>query len=147
MNTELIIAIVGALVTVITAILTNFFTKRNQLRFEKRKLKEEYYTNYIKAISANVLLKAEDGELDDAQNRLLLIGSSDVVKALMNFFNHIKPSSSPLSKEEHDVLLTELIKAMRADLYGTKTVNKGYPLIHLSGLRGNNDVPVPNKRK
>ena len=42
LNTELLIAIVGALVTVITAILTNFFTKRNQLRFEERKLKEQF---------------------------------------------------------------------------------------------------------
>lgn len=139
MNTELVIAIVGALVTVITAILTNFFTKRNQLRFEERKLKETYYTNYVKAISDNVLLKGEDGELDDAQNRMLLVGSSDVVKALMIFHNRIKPSAAPLLPDEHDILLTELIKAMRADLYGTKAVNSGYPLIHLSGLRHNND--------
>ena len=145
MNTELLIAIVGALVTVITAILTNFFTKRNQLRFEERKLKEQYYTNYVKAISANVLLKAEDGELDDAQNRLLLIGSSDVVKALMNFFDKIKTSAPPLPGDEHDILLTELIKAMRADLYGTRAVNKGYPLIHLSGLRRPSDDPVSHK--
>ena len=135
MNTELIVAIVGAFVTVVTAILTNFFTKKNQLRFEERKLKEEYYTNYIKAISANVLMKGEDGELDDAQNRLLLVGSTDVVTSLMAFFDKIRPSSPPLSREEHDALLTDLIKAMRADLYGTKTVNKGFPQVHLSGLR------------
>jgi len=36
MNTELTVAIVGAFVTVVTAILTNFFTKKNQLRFEER---------------------------------------------------------------------------------------------------------------
>ena len=75
MNTELVIALVGAFVTVVTAILTNYFTKKNQLRFEERKLKEEYYTNYIKAVSANALMKGEAGELDDAQNRLLLVGS------------------------------------------------------------------------
>lgn len=46
MNTELVIALGGAFVTVVTAILTNYFTKKNQLRFEERKLKEEYYTNY-----------------------------------------------------------------------------------------------------
>lgn len=145
MNTELIIAIVGAFVTVVTAILTNYFTKKNQLRFEERKLKEEYYTNYIKAVSANVLLKGEDGELDDAQNRLLLVGSADVVKALMAFFDRIKPSSPPLSGNEHDLLLTELVKAMRADLYGRKAVNKGFPLVHLSGLRRHSDENTTNK--
>lgn len=145
MNTELIIAIVGAFVTIVTAILTNYFTKRNQLRFEERKLKEEYYTNYIKAISANVLLRGADGELDDAQNRLLLVGSADVVKALMTFFDRIKPSSPPLAGNEHDLLLTELVKAMRADLYGRKAVNKGFPLVHLSGLRRHSDDNAANK--
>ncbi len=145
MNTELVIALVGAFVTIVTALLTNYFTKKNQLRFEERKLKEEYYTNYIKAISANVLLKGEDGELDDAQNRLLLVGSADVVKALMAFFDRIKPSSPPLAGNEHDRLLTELIKAMRADLYGRKAVNKGFPLVHLSGLRRHGDENASNK--
>lgn len=139
MNTEVVIAIVGAVVTIITAILTNYFTKKNQLRFEERKLKEEHYTNYVKAISANVLLKGESGELDDAQNRLLLVASPEVVTALMKFYERIKPSSPPLAGSEHDRLLTNLIKEMRADLYGTKAVNKGYPLIHLSGLRRHSD--------
>ena len=145
MNTELVIAIVGAFVTVVTAILTNYFTKKNQLRFEERKLKEEYYTNYIKAVSANALMKGEDGELDDAQNRLLLVGSSEVITALMAFFDRIKPSSPPLSGDEHDRLLTEFVKAMRADLYGRRNVNKGFPLVHLSGLRRHSDDKSKDK--
>lgn len=145
MNTELVIALVGAFVTIVTALLTNYFTKKNQLRFEERKLKEEYYTNYIKAVSANVLLKGEDGELDDAQNRLLLVGSTDVVKALMAFWDKIKPSAPPLSGNEHDRLLTELIKAMRADLYGRNAVNRGFPLVHLSGRRQHSDDKPTNK--
>ena len=139
MNTELVIALVGAFVTVVTAILTNYFTKKNQLRFEERKLKEDYYTNYIKAVSANALMKGEAGELDDAQNRLLLVGSSEVITALMAFFDRIKPSASPLSGNEHDFLLTELVKAMRADLYGRRNINKGFPTVHLSGLRRHSD--------
>ena len=135
MNTEIVIAIVGAFVTLITAILTNYSAKKNQLRFEERKLKEEYYTNYVKAISANVLLKDSNGELDDAQNRLVLVGSPEVVCALMRFHDRIRPSAPPLSGNEHDELLTALIKAMRADLFGTNAVNKGYPIIHMSGLR------------
>lgn len=135
MSTEIIVAIVGAFVTILTAIVTNYLTKRNQLKFEERKLKEEYYTNYVKAISDNVLMKDEHAELDDAQNRLILVGSSDVVRILMQFHDKIKPSAPPLSGEEHDRILTDLIKAMRADLYGTKKINDGYPIIHLSGKR------------
>lgn len=135
MGTEIIVAIVGAFVTILTAIVTNYLTKRNQLKFEERKLKEEYYTNYVKAISDNVLMKEEYAELDDAQNRLILVGSADVVRILMHFHDRIKPSAPPLRGREHDEILTELIKAMRADLYGTNKINIGYPLIHLSGVR------------
>lgn len=135
MSTEIIVAIVGAFVTILTAIVTNYLTKRNQLKFEERKLKEEYYTNYVKAISNNVLMKDEHAELDDAQNRLILVGSSDVVRILMQFHDKIKLSAPPLSGKEHDRILTDLIKAMRADLYGTTKINDGYPTIHLSGIR------------
>ncbi len=114
------VAIVGALVAILTAVITNYLTKRSQLKFEERKLKEEYYTNYVKAISNNVLMKGEDGELDDAQNRRILVGSAEVVRILMQFHDAAKESAQPISGEEHDKILTNLIKAMRADLYGTK---------------------------
>lgn len=118
MNTEIIVAIVGALVAILTAVITNYLTKRSQLKFEERKLKEEYYTNYVKAISNNVLMKDEHAELDDAQNRLILVGSAQVVRILMQFHDAIKISAQPISGEEHDKILINLIKAMRADLYG-----------------------------
>jgi hypothetical protein len=135
MNPEIVVAIVGALVAILTAVITNHLTKRSQLKFEERKLKEEYYTNYVKAISNNVLMKDEHAELDDAQNRLILVGSSEVVRILMQFHDAIKISAPPINGEEHDKILTDLIKAMRADLYGTRKINDGYPTIHLSGLR------------
>lgn len=135
MNNEIIVAIVGACVTIITAIITNYLTKKNQLKFEERNLKQEYYTKYVKAISNNVLMKDEFAELDDAQNRLILVGSSEVVSSLMRFHDKNNPSARPISGKEHDELLTELIKSMRVDLYGSKKVNDGYPLIHLSGIR------------
>ena len=135
MSPEIIVAIVGALVAMLTAVITNYLTKKNQLKFEERKLKEEYYTNYVKAISNNVLMKDEHAELDDAQNRLILVGSADVVRILMQFHNKIQLSAPPISGEEHDRILTDLVKAMRADLYGTKKINDGYPMVHLSGLR------------
>lgn len=80
-------------------------------------------------------MKDEHAELDDAQNRLILIGSADVVRILMQFHDKIKPSAPPLDGEEHDRILTVLIKAMRTDLHGTKKIDAGYPTIPLSGLR------------
>lgn len=135
MSTEIIVAIVSALVAILSIVVTNYLTKRSQLKFEERKLKEEYYTNYVKAISQNVLMQDDHAGLDDAQNRLILVASPKVVTILMQFHDKIKPSAPPISGEEHDKILTELIKAMRSDLYGRKGINKGYPTIHLSGLR------------
>lgn len=39
MNTEIVIAIIGAFVTILVALVTNYLTKRNQLKFEELKLK------------------------------------------------------------------------------------------------------------
>ena len=61
--------------------------------------------------------QGEDGELDDAQNRRILVGSAEVVRILMQFHDAAKESAQPISGEEHDKILTNLIKAMRADLY------------------------------
>lgn len=82
-------------------------------------------------------MKDEYAEVDDAQNRLILVGSAEVVRILMQFHDAIKISAHPISGEEHDKKLSNLIliKAMRADLYGTKKINDGYPTVHLSGLR------------
>ena len=70
----------------------------------------------------------------DAQNQLLLVGSADVVEKLMVFHDYIKPSNSQnFVSEKHDELLTDLLKSMREDLYKSKKVNLGYPIIHLTG--------------
>lgn len=133
---EVIIAIIGTATTVITVTLTNFFAKRNQLRLEERKLKEEYYVAFIKAVSDSVVSEHSEisrDNLADCQNKLLLVSSSDVVKALMNFNNYIKPPCENFSAEHHDSLLTDLIKAIRKDLFSYKSINKNYPTIHLTG--------------
>jgi len=52
----------------------------------------------------------------------------------MIFHDAVKPSSKELTGEEHDLLLTKLIKSMRSDLYKDRKVNKHYPIIHLTGI-------------
>ena len=42
-------------------------------------------------------------------------------------------SRETFSQNEHDRILTELIKGMRIDLYKSKKVNDGYPQIGISG--------------
>ena len=141
---QVIIPIVGVITAVISAALSYYFTKRHQVSIEERKLKEVYYTDYIKAVSRVVVevnSSAKD-DLADKQNRLLLIGSSEVVNTLMDFHNYIKPESTEkngFSSDIHDELLTKLVKAMRRDLYGSKKINDNYPIIHLTGRARNNN--------
>ena len=56
-----------------------------------------------------------------------------VVRNLRAFAIYIGPTNTNFSQEEHDRLITELIKSMRSDLHKTKHINDGYPLIAISG--------------
>lgn len=132
----------GVLTTILTAVLTAaasyYFTKRGQLEADERRLKEKYYLAFIHGLNENVLLADRETAMDNlayAQNQLLLIGSADVVKSLMDFHDYVKISGQGKQKgpEEHNRLLTELLKAMRKDLYKRKSSNSKYPIIHLTG--------------
>ena len=86
---EIIIAIIGTATTIITAILTNYFTKKNQIKFEEKKLKEKYYLEYIEAISRNInnITDNDDETINEnhAFNRIILIGSEDMLNKLYKF--------------------------------------------------------------
>lgn len=134
---ELLVPIIGIIIAVISASLTYFFAKKQQIAADESRLKEKYYLTYIEAISnivvSNNAEKARD-QLADAQNQLLLVGSAEVVAKLMVFHDYIKPTNSQnFVAERHDELLTDLLKSMRNDLYKSKSVNIGYPLVHLTG--------------
>lgn len=133
---ELWIALIGTCTAVITIALTNYYAKRNQLKFEERKLKEQYYTTFIEAVSNSVVSNHSEQTRDalaDAQNKLLLVGSPEVVKDLMVFHDYVKPPATNFTVEKHDELLTALLKSMRKDLFSNKDSNKNYPTIHLTG--------------
>lgn len=134
---ELLVPILGILVAGISAGLTYYFTKKQQIAADERRLKEKYYLTYIEAVSNMVVSDNKDEaryRYADAQNQLLLIGSAGVVKNLMIFHDYIKPSNSKkFESGKHDELLTNLIKSMRRDLYKSEKVNMNYPLIHLTG--------------
>ena len=134
---KILVPVIGVIVAAISAGFTYLFAKRQQLNADENRLKEKYYLDFIQAVSNSVVSnhadKARD-QLSDAINQLLLIGSPLVVKNLMLFHDCIKPSNSEnFTLLEHDRLLTELIKSMRTDLYKSLKVNKGYPIIHLTG--------------
>ena len=139
MNTDLI-ALFGGLTAIITAILGYYFNKKNQIVFQERQIKEKYYLDYINAISFNVIssdLKEAKDKLSDIHNKLLLIGSSEVVDSLEKFHKYLQSEKRDKKSDykRHDELLTKLLISMRKDLYNSK-FNKNYPSeIHLIGNR------------
>ncbi|MCI8411207.1 MAG: hypothetical protein HFJ40_01920 [Clostridia bacterium] len=147
---ELIIAIIGTISTILAIIFTNFFNRRNELIFKERKLKEDYYIKYIEAVSELAIKNSsEDAQyiFADAQNQLLLVASPNVVSKLMLLDNYIKPSNDNFTYEGQNIILTELIKAMRYDLYQSKKVNRLFPIIHLSGKSKRTDNKISNEVK
>ena len=133
---ELLVPIIGIVVAAVSAGLTYYFAKKQQIAADESR-KEKYYLNYIEAVSNIVVSDNSESardQLADAQNQLLLIGSAEVVSDLMIFHDYVKPSNSKnFVSEKHDKLLTNLLKSMRKDLYKSKKVNEDYPLIHLTG--------------
>jgi len=136
----IIVASIGLLASVITASLSYYFTKKHQLKMEERRLKEEFYRSFIKAVNDAAI----DNEDDDAQRRfaegfnsLLLIANANVVIKLKEFHSFIAESEIPRGSEEHMMkfndLLTKLIKEMRYDLFGRKNINKNYPEVYRAG--------------
>ncbi len=136
---QIIITTIGVITAIITASLSYYYTKKNQLEADERRLKEKYYLAYIQAISDMVVIENIEearSNLAEAQNQLLLIGSADVVSCVLKFHDYAKLSNVEERKkslDKHDILLTDIMKAMRKDLYRDKNINKGYPVIHLSG--------------
>jgi hypothetical protein len=140
---EIIVASIALLASSLSASLPYYFTKRNDRLLHQRKMKEEYYRAFIKALNDAVV----DGYNRDALLRLsecfnstILAGSSEVVQQLMNYFNFVRTDHNPLPKMqrdsvewayEHDKLLTKLIKEMRQDLFGKKYDKVEFPIIHL----------------
>jgi len=139
----LILAAITLFASVITASLSYWFTKKHQLRLEERRLKEEYYKAFIKALS-DVAIDNQDvaaqKRLSEGFNSLIVIGSPPVVKRLMQFhdFARVENTEIPRDSNEwslrHDKLLRELVKEMRRDIYGKeKNIDEYISNVHLVG--------------
>jgi len=139
---QISVPIIGIVIAVVSASLSYYYAKCSQLRADESRLKEKSYLDYIKALSNNVISynqKEAKGKLSDAHNHILLIGSAGVVMRLREFSKFIaieNYNSEHFTIDEHDRLLTELIKSMRRDLYKGRNVNKDYPIVSLSGSQG-----------
>lgn len=144
------VAIISAIAVIVTAIITHRLTRKNQIKFEERKLKETYYIQYIKALSDNINIddpKEAMRILHYAHNNLLLVASTDVVNKLIYFTDMITLSGEKYCKtynikknskeyqDEYAKRLTELMIAFRYDLLGKRKNDKSYPTVKLLSIK------------
>lgn len=140
MNSTIIVALIATFTAIITAIITDFLNKRSRLKFEERKLKEQYYLEFIHALSENMNnLESTEATIkyNHAFNNLAIIASPEVLLSLYELanlmINHIKNNNVSDYENKYTKLFTVLVKEMRSDLYGKKSgkVNKGLNEIYL----------------
>ena len=144
MNTTIIVALIATFTAIITAIITDFLNKRSKLKFEERKLKEQYYLEFVHALSENMNNSDSDEAViryNHAFNNLTIIASPEVLLSLYEFLDlmvkYLKDNSIVDYETQYTRAFTKLIKSMRSDLYGGKSrrVNRGLTEIHLiSGI-------------
>ncbi len=136
---QLIAPFVAVIIAIISAALSYNFTKKQQILAEERRLKENAYLDFIDAMNHNVMdddIQEARERLAIARNKLLLIADSQVVTDLCKFTDYIAcDRTGEMQQNEHNRLLTEMLKSMRKDLYKKKDINKNYPHVALSGKR------------
>jgi hypothetical protein len=57
---QYIIALIGTVTAVVSVTLTNYFNKKNLLKLEERKIKQEYYIQFLKTLSDSMNLDFEN---------------------------------------------------------------------------------------
>lgn len=124
---ELVIAIIGAIISISVAVLGATLSLRSNIVLKNRTLKESYYTRYIDALHNLASKNTSSKMLTDyakARDELLIIANEQVITALLLYEENAvgKPC------DRHDEYLTTLITAIRKDL---KLKDKNFPIIRL----------------
>jgi hypothetical protein len=125
MTTEIIISLFGAGTALIVSFIGAFLANRNSITLQTRKLKEEHYITFIEALHNLAAHNGNQFSLEKvafSRDRMLIIASEDVIKKLLIFEDEAMGKTASV----HDVLLTDIIKAIRKDL---KLKDKDFPKI------------------
>ncbi|NLO91207.1 MAG: hypothetical protein GX410_04360 [Elusimicrobia bacterium] len=125
-----------AIIGLLGSCLTYYFTKKQQLELEQRKLKQAYYEHFLKALSDlannNTDIDAQK-RFSESCNSLIVIASPMVVHKLMRFYDLVCMKSHEEARDKHDEYLRDLIIAIRQDIYGFEpSANEMLSGIHLT---------------
>lgn len=119
-NESIIVAIITAAGSVLVAALTFYLTKRHELRVAWQQQKLNHYKVLLAALSD---LAVDGTDKRDANmrfclavNTIALAAPQYVIDARMQFHDEVKYSNLDESPKKHDVLLKELLLAVRKDV-------------------------------
>ena len=124
---ELVIAIIGALISVSVAVLGAILSLRSNIVLKNRALKESYYIRYMGVLHDLASKNTSSQRLTNytkARDELLIIASEQVITALLLY----EEKAFGKSCDRHDEYLTTLIKAIRKDL---NLKDKNFPTIRV----------------
>ncbi len=124
---EIIISVLGAISAVIVAVIGAILSNKNSNMLQLRKLKEEHYISYIESLhnlAANNSSRDAISKYTYYRDKLLIVGSEEVVRSILKYENEAVGKETNL----HDEFLTDIVKAIRRDL---KIKDKNYPQIYL----------------
>jgi hypothetical protein len=146
-NVTLQVAIASACLSIISASLTFYLTKRAERRDKLQQRKLEHYGQLMTAISdlaSDGVDQAEANErFNRAVNTIVLVAPQKVVQAVMAFHDEVKVSNPNRTQEGHDKKLTDLVLAIRASLELPFRDDPQTFLFHLVGRR----PPDPTTRR
>ncbi len=144
----IIIAIIGLL----GSLTAYYFTKKQEIEAEQRKLKQEYYKNFIKALSDVAIDNFDDDaqkRLSESFNSLIVIAAPKVVQRLMGYHNFVRVENTEIDRdskqwaEKHDELLRVLIAEIRKDIYTNERSGRADAFlsqVHLVGRNPKNRI-------
>lgn len=124
---EIIISVLGAISAVIVAVIGAILSNKNSNMLQLRKLKEEHYISYIESLhnlAANNSSRDAILKYTYHRDKLLIVGSEEVVKSILQYENEAVGKETDF----HDEFLTNIVKAIRQDL---EIKDKNFPQISL----------------
>jgi hypothetical protein len=133
--TAIVSGAVAVGVAALTAGSTYLLTRRREREADWRKTKLDCYREYIMALSGIV----EGHDTPEAHlhyvhavNSLMLVASSKVLNSLYEYMDYTR--STEKLRDRHDRLLTDLVRAMRQDVYPPDRTNTDPLQFHLISL-------------
>lgn len=119
METGILIAVISAMASLVGAAASFLFSLRREQAGDWRKVKFEHYCEFMTALSGitgSDATSAGHRLFAQASNTIQLVASKRVIDALHDFREEIASSNAHPSTERQAMLLSTMVREIRADL-------------------------------